>query len=91
MNELEMLASEALKKYGKTNQINKAIEELGELVSDLARYQNNTVMILDLVGEIADCTIMLAQLRQIFGEDTVDGILEQKLNRLENLIYVSDE
>ena len=66
--------------------MSKAIEELGELTSDLARRQNGKVRLLDLVGEIADCTIMLEQLRQIFGPDVVDGIVSQKLDRLEGLI-----
>ena len=73
----------ALEKFGKKHQLIKTVEELGELQSAIARYFNNpeiTEYIINLYEEIADCIIMLEQLRIAFQD--VDYWLEKKKKRL---------
>ena len=74
--------SRAIDHFGKYSQISKAIEEMAELTAELARAQNETGMNVNLIQEIADVSIMMLQLREIFGPDLVDCHIAIKLNRL---------
>jgi hypothetical protein len=60
----------AIKKWGVKNQILKTIEELGELSTALARYllYKDETYEYDVIDEIADCQILLDQLRVVFPE-----------------------
>jgi len=60
----------AIKKLGVKNQILKTIEELGELSTALARYllYKDETYEYDVIDEIADCQILLDQLRVVFPE-----------------------
>lgn len=63
---------QAIEKWGEESQRNKAVEELGELITALMRYANGRGTKHDVVTEIADCYIMLDQLSHMFGERDVD-------------------
>ncbi len=76
----------AVEHFGKENQISKAIEEMAELTCELARYQNNKGMNINIIEEIADVCIMVEQLKQIFGNDLVDCHIKMKLKRLKSRI-----
>jgi len=60
----------AIKKWGVKNQILKTIEELGELSSALSRYllYKDETYEYEVIDELADCQIMLDQIRTIFPE-----------------------
>ena len=73
----------AIEHFGVHKQINKAIEEMAELTTELARYQNGTAMNVNIIDEIADVSIMMTQLGIIFGRDLVDNKTQVKLERLE--------
>jgi len=68
--------------YGGDSQLNMAIEELGELVTELARLQRHRVGEGSVVEEIADAQIMLDQLRVMFDEPQVDEAIHEKTERL---------
>jgi len=68
--------------FGKESQVAKAIEEMGELITELARSQNGKASNVNILGEIADVSIMVAQLRYIYGADQVDHHIQMKLNRI---------
>lgn len=72
----------AIEKWGEKHQRYKAVEELGELITALMRYANGRGTVHDVITEIADCYIMLDQLKYIFGERDVDKELIAKENRL---------
>ena len=74
----------AILHYGSDAQIVKAIEELGELIVELARYRNCLGNVQALREELADAFIMLNQLELIFGDVTEIEIA--KLERLEGMI-----
>jgi hypothetical protein len=76
----------ALKKYGGELQLAKAFEEMGELIVALSRIENGGIKTNSVIDEIADVTIMLRQLRSMFGPDAVDERIKFKLDRLLNKI-----
>ena len=67
--------------FGEENQVNKAIEEMLELCVALTHYKDGKVCELDVVDEIADVQIMLAQLEVIFGIEDVHSVIRHKVNR----------
>lgn len=90
MIDLEII-SDAIFHFGPLKQTLKAIEELSELSRELSIYNRNGDYERELqsnwvVDEIADVTIMIAQLRQIFGCELVDQRVQLKLQRLKERI-----
>lgn len=80
----EKVLNEIIKKYGKQKQVGQAIEEMAELIVELnkninRKKDNKTEIIL----EIADVQIMLAQLVLIYDIDPekLQGAVEYKLLR----------
>ena len=67
MNEHEIYQW-AVTRFGAHHQINKAAEELGELIQALMRYGNGEPVIGNVCEEIADVEIMLGQIKIILGE-----------------------
>lgn len=79
------IARAAVEKYGRVNQVLKAIEELAELQRALARdlpLDAPQEAEVNVCEEIADVEIMLSQLRMFY--DTAE-ILEWKDSKLERL------
>ena len=87
--------AEAIEKYGTTAQIDKAIEEMGELIQALLkeRYarmtEDHKESVAHVEEEIADVYIMLTQLVMIFCDkynaidyEELDDIVSYKINRL---------
>ncbi len=80
----EKVLNEIIEKYGKQKQVGQAIEEMAELIVELnkninRKKDNKTEIIL----EIADVQIMLAQLVLIYDIDPekLQGAVEYKLLR----------
>ena len=78
----------AIKKWGVKNQILKTIEELGELSTALARYliDKDESYEWDVVDEIADCYILLDQLKVLFPE-----VGERMYSKKERLAQIVNE
>lgn len=74
----------AIEHYGVDCQIWKAVEEMSELVKELAKLQNGGgTTHEDLVDELADVTIMMEQLRLLFGANKdVRARMDYKVIRL---------
>ena len=78
----------AISAWGEEAQLKMAIEECAELIVKLAklgRFKNGS-QIDDVVDEIADVEIMMAQLRLIFGDNAVDDRKKAKLEMLRALL-----
>lgn len=73
----------AINHFGVDTQIDKALEEMGELITALSRRRLERSHREDIIEEIADVIIMANQLRIIYGGDLVDNAIDQKLQRLE--------
>lgn len=83
------LYERAIRKYGEEKQIQKAIEEMGELIVELSRALltdgvRDEHLLANIREELADVCIMCDQLQLIFG-DTSDWEM-YKLERLERML-----
>ena len=72
----------AVRHFGETNQIRKALEELAELSVVLHHWLDGRADSMAVQCEIADVEVMCAQLRIVFGDDQVNIAKGQKLDRL---------
>ena len=90
MTEQEIYSA-AIEKWGVATQVMMAMGEFGELIAALnrricqGRGTNDEV-----IDEIADAEIMLAQLRHIFGAGRVDEQRKKKLARLASMVALED-
>ncbi len=77
------LLKRAIRVYGAENQIDKAIEECGELITAIARCRTGRADEMDIITEVADVFIMVNQLAIIYGINAVSEEVDKKLRRLE--------
>lgn len=89
MNENQIL-DKAIRTYGVDTQIDKAVEEMSELIKALMKLRHcekgyEHQILQDAVDEeIADVEIMLQQLRMIFNDfGSVEHQRQKKIERLE--------
>ena len=74
---------EAAETFGKGNQLVVAIEELSEVQKELCKALRDEADIYHIAEEVADATIMLEQVRQIFSiNDEVCKVMDAKIARL---------
>ena len=89
----------AIIKYGMEHQRNKCVEEMGELIQEIARLNNfykaaNGMTCTEanmklkaindaMIGEIADVQITLWQMQKMAGQDKVNAAIAYKLDRLD--------
>ena len=79
----------AIEKWGVQAQVIVAIEELSELTKELTKFLRfGSCDRLDIHDEMADVSIMLAQLELIFGDPTEREIV--KLERLEGRVFQNE-
>lgn len=82
--EREQIYRDALKLYGQKIQEIVAIEELSEVTKEVCKMQRGKGSPGRLAEEIADATIVLEQLRLIYGvNEEVCAFMDQKMRRLE--------
>lgn len=78
------LYNKAIETFGEESQRRVAIEEMSELTKELCKWDRNCGNKLHIAEEIADVTIMLEQLRIIYGcDDVINDWYDFKLERLE--------
>ena len=76
----------AVDHYGVEHQYWKAVEEMGELIVEIARRQDQRTTKEHLQEELADVMVMTEQLRMILGKDETDSWVDRKLGRLLSLM-----
>lgn len=89
----EKILKMIIEKYGKNKQVGQAIEEMAELTVELNKNINrNKDNETEIILEIADVQIMLAQLVMIYDIDTekLQGAVEYKLLRQKERIENGD-
>ena len=85
--ERQTVCQAAIVKYGAEHQLNKFDEELGEFLAELGRMRNGEGNPEAFADELADLSIMLEQLRLIFGvNDEVWNHTDYKIERLRRRI-----
>jgi hypothetical protein len=78
----ERICLRALNHYGVEHQKRKLLEELAELMTEIAREQDGRTDRERIRVELADVIIMCEQMRIVFGQAAVDGWIERKMERL---------
>lgn len=74
----------ALLMYGKSNQLVVALEELSEVQKEICKAMRGNINLDHLAEEIADATIMLEQVRLMYGlNELVCKKMDEKVKRLE--------
>lgn len=89
MTDKNELYTRAVSMWGEDLQINLAIEEFSELITELSKYLKFKPASANygLIEEIADAEIMIEQMKQIFNcEDSVKIVKNKKLERLDKRI-----
>jgi len=71
--------------YGESYQVDKAIEEMGELIQALIKYRQHGTNKDNVAEEMADVEIILSELKLIFSNrESVKEWKKYKLERLES-------
>ena len=77
----------ALCKWGADLQTMMAVEEMSELTKEICKIKRGKMDLDALADEIADVTIMLEQLREIYGlNDAVCDHMDAKILRLQSRV-----
>ena len=77
----------ALRKWGVGLQTMMAVEEMSELTKEICKIKRGKMDLDALADEIADVTIMLEQLREIYGlNDAVCDHMDPKILRLQSRV-----
>lgn len=79
---IEDLLQQAIDIWGEDTQVLMAVEECGELIAILAQYYRGRKTKGEVAEEIADVSIMMRQLRLIFGYQIVNEYEAGKIARL---------
>lgn len=72
----------AIETWGLPAQIDMAVEECGEVIVALQHLQRERADRREVIEELADIRIMFEQLRWYFGQDYVDPVVSDKMERL---------
>ena len=90
--ERKEIYEKALKTWGTQAQIMMAIEEMSELTKELCKHFRGRPNGEEIVDELEDVTIMMEQLRLIFGvNDAVCDQMDVKMLRLKKRLGVVSE
>lgn len=83
--ERKVVYTYALTRYGKANQLVVALEELSECQKEICKVMRGEGDLEHLAEEIADATIMLEQVRLMYGlNELVCKKMDEKVKRLED-------
>ena len=83
----------AIKTYGKDMQLTVAVEELSELIKEICKNKRGSDNRNNIIEEMADCYIMIEQIRLIFGISHAEiyARYNEKIERLENRLAERSE
>lgn len=84
---------QAINKYGEDMQLNIAIEEFAELTKEICKYKRGADNISNITEEMADCYIMLEQIKIVFNLESKDirKKMNEKINRLKQRMEMVGE
>ena len=83
---------DAVVTYGKTAQVDKAIEEMSELTKALLKERHNAGSVEHIAEEMADVFIMIAQLILVYNNDEAfDEQVDHKIKRLQRRLKQKEE
>ena len=76
------LYKKALKTWGEEAQVNMLDEEVGELITAVARFKRGRATHQDVMTELADVFIMVEQIATMMSHDDFEKEVDRKLIRL---------
>lgn len=76
------LYKKALKTWGEEAQVNMLDEEIGELITAVARFKRGRATHQDVMTELADVFIMVEQIATMMSHDDFEKEVDRKLVRL---------
>lgn len=82
VKERKELYKQAISKWGVGNQVFMVMEETGEMLNALAKYNRNRSTPHDIITELADVWILMEQMAEVFGWENFESEKEHKLLRL---------
>lgn len=87
------LLEETVEKFGHERQVDKAIEEMGELAQALLkdRYAEDDAFTDNVYEELADVFITLNELMFIYPHQKLSKKVNEKLERLEKIVHPTNE
>lgn len=92
-NEQITLLQETVEKFGHERQIDKAIEEMGELAQALLkdRYAEDDAFTDNVYEELADVFVTFTELTIIYPHQKLVDKINEKLERLEKIVHPASE
>jgi NTP pyrophosphatase (non-canonical NTP hydrolase) len=81
-NDRLVLYDEAIMKWGVEAQREMVYEEVGELITAVARHKRGRADRKEVITELADVTIMCEQLAYMLGYEDYEKEMDEKLIRL---------
>ena len=84
--EANAVMAAALEAFGSARQIDKCIEELGELAAVLMRFRHGEAGAAEVIDELADVAITGGTMKMLFDARAVDERIAVKLARLQRLV-----
>lgn len=88
MEERERISiyQQAIESWGIPNQVFMVMEETGEMLNALAKFNRKRSTESEILTELADVWILMEQMAVIFGWDEFQAEKERKLQRLKQRI-----
>lgn len=79
---------QAIETYGAESQLDIAIEEFSELIKEICKHKRHVDNTEAIIEEMADCYIMLEQMKTIFGlcSTVIRDVADKKIERLRSLL-----
>lgn len=77
----------ALRVYGVDAQKRMLVEEMGELLTAMARAPRGRATKEDIITELADVLIMIKQMALVYGRDEFEQEVKRKIERLQEKLY----
>jgi NTP pyrophosphatase (non-canonical NTP hydrolase) len=83
---MDKIYQATITRWGADAQYDQAIEECAELIAALKHFKRGKISRQEVIDELADVTLMLGQLRWMFGEELVASAINCKLEKLKQLL-----
>jgi NTP pyrophosphatase (non-canonical NTP hydrolase) len=83
---MEEIYRAALEKWGTEAQFDQMVEECAEMITVLKHYRRGRAGEAEVIGELADVTLMVGQLTFIFGEERVQQAVQDKVAKVRKLL-----
>ncbi|SEA00021.1 hypothetical protein SAMN05660420_01019 [Desulfuromusa kysingii] len=84
--DIQSIYQKTISQWGKEAQYDQMVEECAELITALKHFRRGKVNQQVVIDELADVTLMLGQLRWMFGAAEVDSAVQKKLLKLNQLM-----